>query len=1008
MNLFRRPSFANNEAVINSIQVNRSTYGVPIPLVFGKCRRAGILAYYDDFTPHQSSNPSGGKGGMGGGSGAPASTYSAALLLILCEGPISGTPNMYFDKGLESDISKENLQLFVGAAAQSVWSYLTANHPDKAVPYDHTAYVASASFDLGSSASVPNLSFEVAGILTNSGHDGDASPASILSAFCSDGNFGCSFPYLATLTGTNSYDAYCTAMGFWISPEEETQRPAADFIAEIAAMTNSEVVWSAGTLKVIPLADTTVSANGVTWSPTNGAGSIISTPIYSFTDDDFIDPGNGADPVEFIEKPPAQTFNLVQVEYSNRGNYYNRETVFADDQTDITLNGLRADQVKTFVAIKNPTMARTIAQLILQRNLYYRNQYRFKVRLDYSLLEPMDVVAITDTALGLSNQLVRILEIHDDANDEIEILAEELPLGPGSAPQYNWQASQGYAFNTNVSAGEVAQPVIFTMPPALATANGGNQLGIAVAGAGSQWGGCQVLMSYDNVEFVNVGTIFGGARCGTLTANMATSASDLDVTNTLSIALSDTSLSLASASSTDFDNLRSLLWVDGEIMGFETATLTGIGAYALTTFHRGLYGSTPAAHASGALWARLDQNIFRIPLDPGHAGKNVYFKFPSFNIYGKALESPAASTLVTYSHTIGAPETPSGDWRSANVAQIGNSFYKTSQNDGWDSQAYVNIPRRALVVSCNANDTTTYTMFGLSKNPAAGVGYATLDFGLELAIGTVTVYEAGTYVSTYGSYSTNDSFAVEYDGFSVRYVHNGTVFRTVPLAAALLYADLRFYSAGSRINNVYSGAIGIDDPNSNLLIPDPNFQLANNYTYWQPIDDDSAACMTVQSTGGITGGICKIKQVGTYGAITVQFGVNPYRPRRPIIPSGEYRVSFRVRRVGTIASGVTCAVGMSACIPEVGSVYSASGSNTGLGAQAASNSSVVSTSASTWTDGTWYEFTGVVNMPTIAQCLANFPSASLWTYVYGAVFGFGVGSGDANEIDWDYIHISPI
>ncbi len=39
----------------------------------------------------------------------------------------------------------------------------------------------------------------------------------------------------------------------------------------------------------------------------------------------------------------------------------------------------------------------------------------------------MDIVLISDAALGLTNAAVRILQIEEDANGELTITAEEIP-----------------------------------------------------------------------------------------------------------------------------------------------------------------------------------------------------------------------------------------------------------------------------------------------------------------------------------------------------------------------------------------------------------------------------------------------------------------------------------------------------------------------------------------------------------------------------------------------------
>ena len=55
-----------------------------------------------------------------------------------------------------------------------------------------------------------------------------------------------------------------------------------------------------------------------------------------------------------------------------------------------------------------------VAQTILQRALYVRAHFTFKLSWDYCLLDPMDIVTITDANLGLSDYPVRITAIEED------------------------------------------------------------------------------------------------------------------------------------------------------------------------------------------------------------------------------------------------------------------------------------------------------------------------------------------------------------------------------------------------------------------------------------------------------------------------------------------------------------------------------------------------------------------------------------------------------------------
>ena len=533
---------STSEKRLNAIQLQQSAYGNAVPLVYGKLRASPILVWYGSFTATAHPPSQGGKGG-GGGATSTSYTSSAAMVLALAEGPITSVGNVWADKS-QNSLSSLGFTLFTGAGPQATWSYLTTNYPTQAIPYDNTAYVAASSLQLGSSAALPNLSFEVLGLFTDATINGDAEPYNVLVDYCTEPNHGAGFSYLATLTGANSYQQYCKAVGLTLSPAEFTQRTAADFIGEVLRATNSEAVWTAsGTLKVVPRADAAVSGNGATYTPGNGAGVGISTPIYSLDDNAYV-AGPDEDPVLMTSKPAANLFNVINVEFLDRANQYNTATAQAKDDADIALNGERVAPTISLHSITQLSVARQVAQFELSKALYYPNQYEFRALPDYQLLEPMDVISITESTLGLSNTLCRVVRVEEagDDTDELKFTVEELPLGPGTLPQYSAQAGLGYSANYSTAPGSVQAPVIFAAPPALVSNVGGYQLWLAVAGpsGSTTWGGCNVYMSLDGgTTYASIGQITSGARYGTLSAAFATG-TDPDTTNTLSVTLNNT------------------------------------------------------------------------------------------------------------------------------------------------------------------------------------------------------------------------------------------------------------------------------------------------------------------------------------------------------------------------------------------------------------------------------------------------------------------------------------
>ena len=73
---------------------------------------------------------------------------------------------------------------------------MSAAHPDHALNYPGTAYLAKANLDLGGAATLSAFAFEVEGLHYNTqvGGAGDADPALWVDTLLTDAGFGAGFP----------------------------------------------------------------------------------------------------------------------------------------------------------------------------------------------------------------------------------------------------------------------------------------------------------------------------------------------------------------------------------------------------------------------------------------------------------------------------------------------------------------------------------------------------------------------------------------------------------------------------------------------------------------------------------------------------------------------------------------------------------------------------------------------------------------------------------------------
>ena len=746
-------SNAKQQRAVGALQFQTSQHGGVIPLVYGTTRLSPNLIAYDDFKATPSRQPGAGKGGGGGKGGGQQYKYSASVVMGLCQGPIAGINTAWWDKNVGT-LSSLPAAVYRGSDGETPDSYWETRHADKALGYSGTATVVANNFSMGDTATLPNFSFEVQGLLSQSGTNGwDANPAAILADFLTNPRYGAGFP-AASLGDLSFYSTYCQALGLMLSPMLDTQQEAQQHLADIVKITNSAIVWSGGLLKIIPYGDEPLAGYGSTYVPNVN-------PIYSLGEDDFIvqasavgensgvsaggpalRSGSGPitggftdDPVRVVRSTPADANNSIQLECLDRANYYNTAIVEAFDQRAIELFGVRRDSSLKARGIVDPiNVGPIVAQLLLQRALLFRNTYHFKLGWRYCLLEPMDLVQITDPRLGVSALTVRITAVEEDEEGTLSITAEDFFGGYSTAVAYPKQLSAGYVPNWNSPPGDANPPVIFELPASLLI--GGLEIWIALSG-GANWGGAQVWISSDGDSYALMGTINSSAAQGVLTTDLPAHSSP-DTINPLSVDLTESQGQLASVSNTDAANLVTLCYVGGELLAYQIATLTAAGKYTLTTLYRGAYGSAIADHPPGTLFARLDGSIGRFSYPKTLIDQTIYLKFASMNIVGGGSQSLASLPVYTY--------VVKGTGQAISIFVSGSLSGRPTPNlvlQSYVSVALVTVPAGLTGSRGTAATAATATaIFTIQKN---GTNVGTMAFAPSATAATFTMNSATVF-----------------------------------------------------------------------------------------------------------------------------------------------------------------------------------------------------------------------------------------------------------------------
>lgn len=602
--LFKGKSTTSRADMIADFQINTASYGEVVPEILGTTRVSGNIIDYEDFTAHEHKTTT--RTGKGGGSKHTdiSYTYTVAAAIALCEGPIAGIGKVWRDKEVyQYPNEKIELTLFNGAVAQAPWPYMTSKHPDKALPYSGLAYMAGV-VDLGDRGSLPQYNFEVYGKLRDTGDGVDVNPADyiehVLQSVGAD----------VQIEGIENFRAYCKAADILIStPPAQKSAKAQQIINDIAEITNSLVFWSTDRLKIVPLADKPIG----TWTPANQIQ-------YDLTADDFI-AGTDGQLILYKRKDTSEAYNEATVEFINRANSYEKETVSFEVVADVQRNGLKPASKKSAHYLYTKARAQYYAEQLAMKRLYAKTQYTFRLDWAFCTLEVGDLVTLTDEACQLNKQIVVITAVNEAADGQLEFTAEGKPAGTYAPARYDVHENERPFIDYNQEAPSVNDVAIFQTVGDV----GGNQVFVGV-NAPSGWGGCSVWLSDNGENYSRIGSITQQARMG------RTRLAFNETANTCEVALNQGMLK--GGTHIDAERANTLCWVNGEALSYEGANMAPNNQFLLTGLVRGQYGTNAISHNAGERFIRVDEALFRYPYRKEDIGKTIHLKFTSMNLFG--------------------------------------------------------------------------------------------------------------------------------------------------------------------------------------------------------------------------------------------------------------------------------------------------------------------------------------------------------------------------------------
>ena len=619
--LFSRGRNTTNRAdMIADFQINTASYGEVVPEILGTTRVSGNIIDYEDFTAHEHKSTT--RTGKGGGSKHTeiTYTYTVAAAIGLCEGPIKGIGKVWRDKEVyQYPNEKIELTLFKGDYGQTPWPYMLSKHPDKALPYSGLAYMAGV-VDLGDRGSLPQYNFEIQGKLLDTGDGVDVNPADyivhVLQSVGAD----------VVIDGIDNFRAYCKAADILIStPPNQKSAKAQQVINDIAEITNSLVFWSTDRLKIVPLADKPIGD----WTPANQIQ-------YDLTADDFI-AGSDGQLILYKRKDSSEAYNEATVEFINRANSYEKETVSFEVVADVQRNGLKPASKKTAHYLYTKARAQYYAEQLAMKRLYAKTQYTFRLDWAFCALEVGDLVTLTDKSCQLDHQIVVITSVNEAADGQLELTAEGKPAGTYAPAKYNVHENERPFVDYNQEAPSVNDVAIFQTVGDV----GGNQIFVGV-NAPSGWGGCSVWLSDNDQTYQRIGNISQQARMGRTKYGFAQNGNFCNITINQGVLKSGTHI--------DAERGNTLCWVNGEALSYENVEVHPNNWFTLQGLVRGQYGTNAINHNADERFVRVDEALFRYPYRKEDIGKTIYLKFTSMNLFGS--NEQGLDEVQSYQYTI--------------------------------------------------------------------------------------------------------------------------------------------------------------------------------------------------------------------------------------------------------------------------------------------------------------------------------------------------------------------
>ena len=691
-------------------KVQGASIGQPLPLAYGMVRLAGNVIWSTPFVAHPSSGQSGGKGG-GGGATVTNYTYTISVAVAICANPILGVRRIWANGKLVYSVpniaSGNNLSIPIGGitvtygAGTAFTTIPTVTATINGITTDrvlHITNVTLTSFRIsiglvslvpGTGAGhIPARYVETdAGGSVNWSANADLAPNAAAVATHNAAQTNKTFhlgsesqgvdTFIQSYVGVGSTPAYrgtsyVVFQNFSLDASGNTlpnfEFEVMEATTSLAAVTSDICVrcgLTTGEIDVTQLTDTIKGYVVTGRAPPRAALEPLAAAYFFdalevdgllrfvkrgthglaavIPEDDLAAVSYGGtlpNQLDTTRKSELELPMEVSVQYQSSDSNYEQGSQY---ERKVGTRSTVKTSTNIPVVLSN-SEAHRIASTSLHALWTERTTFGFTVSRKYTYLDPTDLVAVKR---GADVYEVRLDSI-DAAKGIIKCAGVQEDVG-----------LYGTALNTlldtlrvpapyQIDPGYVSSPLMIPAPPLMTTS--GHEILIGASSNNPNYGGCDVYVSLDNLNFEHVGRLTQSSTMGMATAAIGQIA-DPDITSTLGVDLTQCNGALYSVSRVAADSKESVFYLDGEFISYQTATLTSAFNYNLTYLRRGAFNTLDRAHTSGTNFMLIDDKVLRYPYLESLEGQTIYFKFPAFNKYGQGGQSIA--NVPSYSHNVG-------------------------------------------------------------------------------------------------------------------------------------------------------------------------------------------------------------------------------------------------------------------------------------------------------------------------------------------------------------------